>query len=800
MRARLLAAVLLVCSAGLLGVVADPAGASTQDEPRIETEHFVITYEEGMESEAKRVASVADEFYEVLFQRFGQNPEEGRVRVALTSESTLPCGDDNAAGCYDPLEQTIYISSGDPELFYHELVHRYQDIAGIGSPGTQRPLAIGIEGTAEYLSAPSTELAKRAAFDFDKDRYFTVRDADVVSEEYAQLALFNEFLLHEYGREAFDVLYEQAWYFPAGGSVAAELENITGTEFSTIREQFLDQRDQQRQRLSDGGTALPGFTYDPFVVSAGTEVTFDARAPAVIEELGRSWYPERPSAYEWDFDGDGTIEATGPVVSRRFEDPANATVTLFVTVDGQRRTATQALVSDVLADSSGPALAVADITRGAGLTYPADRNADYRGVAGAAATLNLSVVNRGLARTETVTLTLAGETVAEQTVELERDSTAELTLAHTIPGGLEPGSYEYEITVADRTSTRTVYVRTPALTLDWESIAVPDGNDALLLAGKVRTGERVRLTVDPTAREYDEQVTERVEFSISDRTIAEREVTFGPGTELVTIEFDAPSSPGNYQLGASTVDADSPVQGLSRRLTVVDDVALTEVQNAAGECSLSVTEIEFSDIFTADTEQYLRHNEISEINPGDEVSYVIHALRNDDCEGRIELPVTVGGEQQSVLEAGMGTRQYTFEVVQAFDSPGTFELSVGGTVLSEINVTADETETDSAEELTGDTGDATDTGETDDQTDETDTGDQTDSTETDGQTGETDTGDQTDETDGERQSTDDTSTDSKSTDADESESASSDESGPGFGVGSALVAAGAGGYLLKRRE
>lgn len=781
MRTRLLAAVLLVSTVGMLGVVADPVAGSTQDaEQRIETDHFVITYEEGMETDAERIASVADEYYRVLYQRFGQNPREGRIRVAVTSRVSSLCENNNATGCYNGRTKTIYVSDGDLNLFYHELVHRYQDIAGIGSPGGQTPLAIGIEGTAEYLSAPSTELAERATFDFDKDWYFTVRDADVTSTEYAQLALFNEFLLHEYGREAFDVLYQQAWSFPAGGSVAEKLETTTGTEFSTIKEQFLNQRTQQRQRLSEGPTPLPGFTYDPFVVSPGTEVTFDARTPGVIEQLGRSWYPEQPSAYEWDFDGDGAIEATGPVVSQTFDDPANATVTLFVTVDGQRRKASQNILTQFVADGSGPTLAIGDVTRGPGLTYPGDRNADYRGVAGAQATLNVSLVNRGLARTETVTLSLANRTVAEQTVELARESTVGLTLAHTIPGDLDPRSYDYEITVGDQTVERTVYVRQPALSLDWDSIAVPDGNSALLLAGKVRTGERVRLTVDPTATEFDSQVTERVAFNIGDRTIDEREVTFGPGTEKVTVEFDAPSTPGTYQLGGSAVDADSPVQGFSRRLTVVDDVALTRVENAAGDCSLKITEIEFSGVYTADTEQHLGPGEVSEINPGDEVTYLIHALRNDKCEGLPELPVTVGGERLTVLEDAMGTRQYSFSVTQTFGSPGTYELAVNDTVLAEINVSADSAGT---------------------KTESVETTEQTDATEQTSATGDTSTDqteDQTDGTDEERQRTGTTVGGPESAQETESEGTSNGTS-PGFGIGVALVGTVAGVYLFSRQ-
>jgi PGF-CTERM protein len=302
-----------------------------------------------------------------------------------------------------------------------------------------------------------------------------------------------------------------------------------------------------------------------------------------------------------------------------------------------------------------------------------------------------------------------------------------------------------------------------------------------LLAGKVRTGERVRLTVDPTATEFDSQVTERVAFSIGDRTIDEREVTFGPRTETVTVEFDAPSTPGTYQLSASAVDADSPVQGFSRRLTVVDDVALARVENAAGDCSLKVTEIEFSGVYTADTEQHLGPGEVSEINPGDEVTYLIHALRNDECEGLPELPVTVGGERLTVLEDAMGTRQYSFSVTQTFGSPGTYDLEVKDTVLTEINVTADSTGTE---------------------TESVETTEQTDSTEETSTTGDSSTDqteDQTGGADEERQRTETTEGTPETAQENDSEGNSNGTS-PGFGIGAALVGAVAGVYLFSRLD
>ena len=316
MNYRTLAVTVVVVAATLCGVmvvtgISGTAAAQETADSQIQTDHFIVTYEEGMREEAQRVASFADEYHNILFQRFGVEPRDERTQVTVTSRSNIPCEKGDINGCYTGPSSGIYLSDDDPDLFYHELVHHYQATAGVNTPG-QQPLEISVEGTATYLQTPDGEIASSASLAFDEDWYFTLRDAD--GEDYDELALFSEYLLHEYGREAFDVLFTTTWYWPGGGSFGDRLAEVTETEYRTIRDGFADQLPQQQRRMERGGTPLPGFTYEPFTVAAGTEVTFDARTPEKIEDLGRSWYPEQPDSYEWDFDDDGDIEATGPVV------------------------------------------------------------------------------------------------------------------------------------------------------------------------------------------------------------------------------------------------------------------------------------------------------------------------------------------------------------------------------------------------------------------------------------------------------------------------------------------------------
>lgn len=788
MNARTLTVAVVVVTA-LCGMVAvtglsGEAAAQESAESQIQTDHFIIMYDEGMREEAQRVASFADEYHDILFQRFGVEPRDERTYVFLTSQSNLPCETADATGCYTNAPGAIYISDDDPGLFYHELVHHHQVVAGVSSPG-QQPLEISIEGTATYLQTPDEEIASTASFSFDKDRYFTLRDAD--GEDYDELALFSEYLLHEYGREAFDVLFTTTWYWPGDGTFGDRLAEATDTEYPTIREGFDDQLRQQQRRMRSGGTPLPGFSYEPFTVSAGTEVTFDARTPEVIEDLGRSWYPEQPDSYEWDFDGDGDIEATGPVVSRTIDDPKNTTVTLFVTVDGKRWKAAQDLLDSSMAPDQTARGPLLEVTGVSGFDAPADRDADFQAVAGQQAALDVNIANRGAPRTETVTVSIDGRPVAQRSLEFAQRTTEQLSLSHAIPRDLEPGVYEYEITVDGQTLERTIYVREPALSLELDSLAVPDGNSELLRTGKVKPGKEIRLTVVPTAHDEEIQLSEAVAFSFGDRETTEREVTFDGDSNPVEISLTAPAETGTYQLRGTAVDDEAPVDGFPRRLTVTDSVGIAQVDSVSGECSLNLTSINLDSVSTADSEEAREPENVSVINPGDEVTYVIKALRNDGCPSTPELPLTVGGEAVTTSEQGWITRQYTFTVTRTFESAGDYEIRAGGTRLSTLTVTAD-----SGDDSGTDSG--TDGGETEPER-ESDTN--------------SDSGSESDTTGDPDSESDDTTNPDNSVDAggsdsgdqnETSEAPESDASGPGFGIGGAVAALGGATYLLGRRR
>jgi PKD repeat protein len=95
-------------------------------------------------------------------------------------------------------------------------------------------------------------------------------------------------------------------------------------------------------RIAANQPPVARFTYSPASPQPGQWVQFDASS---------SYDPDgHISSYQWDFDGNGTVDATGQVVYRQFATPGAYQVTLTVTDDkGATNTATQT-VTVVLAN------------------------------------------------------------------------------------------------------------------------------------------------------------------------------------------------------------------------------------------------------------------------------------------------------------------------------------------------------------------------------------------------------------------------------------------------------------------
>lgn len=504
----------IVSESVVLQAGAEFGATASDDDPEgsVTTEYFEIWYYAGYQDEAEEIATYADDYYEIIFQKFGVAPFDDTETVVVGDLSDIPCEGEGVDGCYNSGTGNMYVTNDDPGLFYHELTHRYQDVSGVVQPGGQSPLEIVVEGTARQLDSPSDQIATGATFTIDKDEYFTNRDAD--GSEYEDLALFSEFVLHDYGREAFDVLYTESWVWPGSQD---ELEAATGEDVASLQEEFIDQLPQQEQRLQSGGTTLPAFTYDTFYVKPDEEVTFDARTPDAIEELDRTWYPETPTSYEWDLTGDGEIDGTGPTVSTT--DPAG-TVTLYVTMDGETYEAEQDLLTQA-PDLSVASTAVDETTL-----------AD-----GESVTVTVSVENSGEdPGSESFDLLVDDDVVETQTVEVADGETVDLTFEHEFD---EQGTYEIAV---DQEHVEEIDVLGPAdveltdLSFESEQFAVDE-----------------EIVIEATAQNTGASEGE-VDFRVSGDEhpllLVDSRVFEVPGEEIVTeeFEFDWQVSPGTYEV------------------------------------------------------------------------------------------------------------------------------------------------------------------------------------------------------------------------------------------------------------
>lgn len=530
------------------------------DEPEdsITTEYFEIWYYPGYQSEAEEIATYADDYYEVLFQKFGVDPFDGPETVVVGSLSDVPCEGDGVDGCYRTPPGNIYVTNDNPGLFYHELTHRYQDVSGVIQPGGQSPLEISVEGTARHLDTSSAQIAAGASFDIDRDEYFTNRDADFT--EYEDLALFSDFILHEYDREAFDVLYTESWVWPGSHD---ELEAATGEDVPTLQDEFIDQLPQQEQRLQSDGTTLPAFTYDPFYIKPGEEVTFDAGTPGAIEELDRTWYPETPSNYEWDLTGDGEIDATGQTVST--VDPAE-TVTLHVTVNGQTYEAEQELLKRT------PELSVT-------ATEIEETTFEH----GDSLTVSVDIENTGEdPGSDEFALQVDGEVVDTQEVSVDDSEQTQISFDHELG---EEGSYNIAVEDEDIGEVTVLGPADVELTeLSFASDRFTVDEDIIIEATAMNTGSS------------DGEVTFDV---IGDQMIHQHALEVPPG-ETVTKEFelDQPLSPGSHEVELNGEEVEFNV--FDPDAVTIADTGLSAETIEPGESVVVSALIENEEAVTAD--------------------------------------------------------------------------------------------------------------------------------------------------------------------------------------------------------
>ncbi|MFP8955520.1 hypothetical protein ACLI4Y_02240 [Natrialbaceae archaeon A-CW3] len=397
----------------------DPADGEVADDGELETDYFLISYHEEYAAEAETIAAVADDHYVVLHQKFGLESPAGKTQIIVGPRENQPC---DAVGCVDPLNR-VWVTSDSRSLLHHELVHTIQ-LREHWSPLNQLSApdpgeGMFIEGTAKYLDASAAQLERSARFDPDAIELTTYPEG---STEYAERALFVEFVLETYGREAFDALYLE-------GS-ATGLEAATGDSYETLQADFYAQLDAQQQRLHDGGAPLPAFTYDPIEPEPGQEITLDARTPDPVAATDRTWYPTEPDEFAWDLTGDGEVDATGPTATLEVPTDGSwpAEVTLLVDIDGETHAATQRIVL-----SGEPSVEFVD-------TVVPDQFE-----IGQTMSATVTVVNDDpRPASETIELVIGDERIAFTTVELAPGEEQTIELRGTVPE-LEAGTYSVQI-------------------------------------------------------------------------------------------------------------------------------------------------------------------------------------------------------------------------------------------------------------------------------------------------------------------------------------------------------------------
>ncbi len=703
MRSHRAAVVLGVCLAAvLLAVVAVPGGAAGQEstDDRIQTDYFTISYTDGNRGDAEAVASFADDYYEVLFQRFGVEPVDEKIPVRVVEKADLDCESADARGCYKSgVEATIYVTSDSRSVFYHELTHRFQAKAMEGGawidpPGSIDKFDVFVEGTASYLDRSAGEIRQQASFRAEEIEMTT---KDATGEEYADLSLFTEFVLHEYGREGFDMLYTE--------SDPRDVASLSESDYPALVETFYDQLPEQESRLAEGGAPLAGFTYDPFLPEPGSEVTFDARTPSAIAALDRSWYDGEAEAYEWDFDGDGEIDATGPTVTRTIDDPASTTVTLYVTVDGERYRAEQDLLDSSMALSESavnPAFEVTQIERGAGLNlHFDDESVDYEAAPGQTVGLDLTVENNGIAGSQQIEFYLNGEQLDSRQLNLDGSERREISVDHTIPDGLESGSYEYEVRIDDQRWTRQIYILQPEIGVKFDSISVPDGTEGWIENARVKPGKRMEVQFKIINRE-NANVDGAVELYVGDEMVETKDVSFGSGSNVVSFDTTAPSSTGAYQIRAVPVaDSNVAVEGASRRINVREDISVAEIeaQSDAGRCPLTVTSVSIYSVYKGE-EGWVDPENVDRITPDDDIRWNINAMPDESCEGTLELTLDFNGETRTFYTGVRGPMEIYFDPAYSFEEPGEHEVRHGNTVLDTVTISAAADTTDGADDPT----------------------------------------------------------------------------------------------------
>jgi flagellin-like protein len=245
------------------------------------------------------------------------------------------------------------------------------------------------------------------------------------------------------------------------------------------------------QQVPDGGSLLARFEYDPPNPASGESVDFDA---------SRTFAGGSVVAYEWDFDGDGTTDATGEQVTHTYTSTGEYDATLTVET-GSGLTATRTrTVTVTREDTEPPSISSFGVTNPSGQNVRVAFDSDEQ----------LSTIAVDISNAESATLTEGDFT--------ESGSGGTYTYTATYAGASD-GTYDATLTTATD----------------------GDGNDGA-------AGQSDSVTVDTTAPTF-------ASTSLTDSEDGNGIVTSGDSVNVSATVSDATAGVGTVTADASAFDA-----------------------------------------------------------------------------------------------------------------------------------------------------------------------------------------------------------------------------------------------------
>ncbi|WP_049984764.1 PKD domain-containing protein [Halobellus rufus] len=436
-----------------------------------------------------------------------------------------------------------------------------------------------------------------------------------------------------------------------GSALAPGGERTAETDSTTITVEAPDQNQ----------APSASFDVSPASPDVGEEVSLDAS--------GSSDADGSIVSYEWDFDGDGTVDATGssPTAAHTYDSADDYTVELTVIDDdGATDTATETITVSQ-APQPDPAefqLSALDVES------PVEQGTD------AAVTATVENVG-GESGTQTVALDVDGSEVDSQSVTIDGDSSQQVSF-DVDTSGLSVGDHDVTLSTDDDSASATLTVNeappdnqppsaafdvSPAdpetdETVTFDAAASSDA-DGSIASYEWDFGDGETATGETATHSYETAGDYTVELTVTDDDGAT-----DTATETVTVA--APSEPGPEQSTAVSLSPDEDLVAVNGSTTF--DVVVENADGGVGAYSLGVSVDDAS--AAAITDLSVDDGALSDVEvagDGSSASADVALLDTDDTGPVTVATVTVDGEADGTTDLALDVSSLGTESGDAYE-------------------------------------------------------------------------------------------------------------------------------------